>query len=103
MGNNLMDLSKHRTSVTHFPMFPDVKLENPYTIFEPEFPVATNILVKRDFGITGWKGDLLIVKHPYDNLSHVTDIEEKDQVLVELIVEKYILEIQKGNQADLIH
>jgi len=31
------------------------------------------------------------------------DKEEKDQVLVELIVEKYVLEIPKGNQADLIH
>jgi len=46
MGNNFADLSKHRMSVTHFPIFPDVKLENPDTILKPEFPIVTNILVK---------------------------------------------------------
>jgi hypothetical protein len=37
-------------------------------------------------------GDLLVVKHPNDDLSHITDVEEKDRALVDSIVRKYTSE-----------
>ena len=75
-GNNLTDLSTHRTTITHFPMSPELKLDSPYTIFRPEFPISTNILVKKKFGIADWKGDILIVKHPYNDLSLIINMDE---------------------------
>ena len=42
---NLTDLLTYRTTITHFPMSPELKLENAYTIFRLEFPISTNVLV----------------------------------------------------------
>ena len=91
-GNNLTDLSTHHMTITHFPMSPELKLDSPYTIFRPEFPISTNILVKKKIGIADWKGDILIVKHAYNDLSLIINMDEEDKNLVDLIVTEYIAE-----------
>ena len=73
-------------------MSPELKLDSPYTIFRPEFPISTNILVKKKIGIADWKGDILIVKHPYNDLSLIINMDEEDKNLVDLIVTEYIAE-----------
>jgi hypothetical protein len=64
-GNNLTDLSTHHMTIIHFPMSPELKLDSPYTIFRPEFPISSNILVK---------------------------MNEEDKNLIDLIVTEYIEE-----------
>jgi hypothetical protein len=43
-------------------------------------------------GIADWKGDILIVKHPYNDLSLIINMKEEDKDLVDLIVRMYIAE-----------
>ena len=65
-------------------------------LFELEFPIWKNILLERVFGVTDWKGDILIVKHPCDDLDCVTHIEYHDRALVDLIVRLYVLKTQSS-------
>jgi hypothetical protein len=75
MGNNLGDLAVNRMTITHLPTLPNIGLNNTYTIFEPEFPIAKNNLLKKLLGVSDCEGDLLIVRHPHNDLSCITDIE----------------------------
>jgi hypothetical protein len=82
--------STYRTTFTHFPSISNLKLDNAYTIFRPEFPISKNVLLEKLFGVADWKGDVLVVKHPYDDLDHIVDIQERDKALVDLIVKMCI-------------
>jgi len=90
MGNNLVNPSAYRMTFTHFPLISDLELNNAYTIFRPKFPISQNVLLEKLFGVTDWKGDVLVIKHPYDDLNCIVDIEERDGALIDLIVKRCI-------------
>jgi hypothetical protein len=76
MGNNLINLSVYRMTFTHFPSISNLELNNAYTIFRPKFPISKNVLLEKLFGITDCKRDVLVMKHLYDNLNRIVDIQE---------------------------
>lgn len=87
-GNNLADLSKSRFTITCIPTNPPVHLHNAYTVFRPELPLLTNILLATKFKYSGgWKGELLIVKHPGHDLTQITDVATEDEEIVHTVVD----------------
>ena len=89
MSNNLANLSISRTTLTHFPSLPLLKLENAYTIIRPELPILQNKLLDKLYGFNcAWMGDLLVVKHQHGNLDLIEDITPEDRALVDLLIKR---------------